>query len=220
MKALLISLALLISISTFAEEKYTLELPKKTSYDENFLLPSGFFNINYNLSWGIGNFKDFISTTSYRGFSIDSRWFVSDLFAIGGQLAWNGFYEKHPLKTYEFDGGAATGIITTTYYNFTMTFDAYFYPMPEAMIKPFIGVHLGPEYQTLAVQFGRVYDEHDSWQFMAAPEAGVFIQLGSNSDVGLNLAMRYNYIAFTNTDYGFENGLTYWQGVMGLSFMF
>ena len=220
MKALLISLALLISISTYADGKYTLDAPKKTSYDENFLLPSGFFNINYNLGWGAGNFKDFISTVSYRGFSIDSRWFVTDRIAIGGQLGWNGFYEKYPMKTYEFDGGAATGIIKTTYYNFTMTVDAYYYPMPETMIKPFIGLHMGPEYQTMSVQFGRVYSSHDTWQFIAAPEAGVFVQLGANSDVGLNLAVKYNYIAFTNTDLGFENGLTYWQGVMGLSFMF
>jgi hypothetical protein len=220
MKALLISLVLLISISSYADNKYTLDVPKKASYDENFLLPSGFFNINYNLGWGAGNFNDFISTISYRGFSIDSRWFISDRIAVGGQLGWNGFYEKYDKKTYEFDGGAATGIIKTTFYNFTMTLDAYYYPMPEAMIKPFIGVHVGPEYQTISVQFGRVYIEDDSWQFLVAPEAGVFVQLGADSDVGLNLAVKYNYMSFKNTDLGFDKGLSYWQGVMGLSFMF
>lgn len=234
MKALIISIALLISISSFANDKYSLlsnknkkasdkyslNLPKKTTYDENFLLPSGFFNINYNLGWGAGTFKDFISTVSYRGFSIDSRWFITDRFAVGGQLGWNGFYEKYPKKTYEFDGGAATGVIKTTFYNFTMTIDGYYYPMPEAMIKPFIGIHMGPEYQTMSIEFGRVYTEVDSWQFIAAPEAGVFVQLGADSDVGLNLAIKYNYIAYTNTDLGFQNGLTYWQGVMGLAFMF
>jgi hypothetical protein len=92
--------------------------------------------------------------------------------------------------------------------------------MPEAMIKPFIGVHVGPEYQTISVQFGRVYIEDDSWQFLVAPEAGVFVQLGADSDVGLNLAVKYNYMSFKNTDLGFDKGLSYWQGVMGLSFMF
>jgi len=220
MKALLISLVLLISISTYADNKNTLNFPEKTSYDENFLLPSGFFNINYNLSWGIGAFNDFISTLSYRGFSIDSRWFVRERFAVGGQLGWNGFYEKYPNKTYTFDGGSATGIINTTYYNFTMTIDAYYYPLPEALIKPFIGFHMGPEYQTLSVQFGRVYSEKKNWQFLVAPEAGVFVQLGADSDVGLNLAVKYNHIAYKNTDWGFDNGLSYWQGVMGLAFMF
>jgi len=219
-KAILISLALLVSISSFATEKYTLDVPKKTTYDENFLLPSGFFNINYNLSWGSGNFHDFISKISYRGFSIDSRWFVTDHLAIGGQLGWNGFYEKYPKKTYEFDGGAATGVIRATYYNFTMTLDGYYYPKPEGLVKPFIGLHVGPEYQTVSLEFGRVYTESDSWQFIAAPEAGVFVQLGADSDVGLNLAIKYNYIAYTNTNWGFENGLAYWQGVMGISFMF
>ncbi|MCK5857487.1 MAG: hypothetical protein KAG64_08355 [Bacteroidales bacterium] len=220
MKALLISLAILISIASYADGKYSLEAPQKTSYDENFLLPSGFFNINYNLGWGVGDFGNFIHPVSYRGFSIDSRWFISDRFAVGGQLGWNGFYEKYPNKTYEFDGGALTGIVTTTYYNFTMTLDAYYYPLPEAMIKPFIGIHVGPEYQTIATQIARIYDEHDSWQFIAAPEVGVFVQLGQDSDVGLNLAVKYNYIPYTHQAYDIENGLTYFQGVMGLSFMF
>ncbi|RLD67797.1 MAG: hypothetical protein DRI84_01390 [Bacteroidetes bacterium] len=216
----ILSIALLFSLSTFAGNKSSLDSPTLPSYDENFLLPGGFFNVNYNLSWGVGDFKEFISKTSYRGFSLDARWFVSDRIAIGTMFGWNGFYEKYPIKTYEFDGGALTGVVQSTYYNFTMSINAYYYPFPEAMIKPYIGVNVGPEYQTLDIQIGRVYSEHETWQFLVAPELGTFIQFGENSDVGANLAIRYNYINYTNTNLGFNSGLTYLQAVFGLSFMF
>ncbi len=216
----ILSIALLFSLSTFAGNKSSLDSPTLPSYDENFLLPGGFFNVNYNLSWGVGDFKEFISKTSYRGFSLDARWFVSDRIAIGTMFGWNGFYEKYPRRTYEFDGGALTGVVQSTYYNFTMSINAYYYPFPEAMIKPYIGVNVGPEYQTLDIQIGRVYSEHETWQFLVAPELGTFIQFGENSDVGANLAIRYNYINYTNTNLGFNSGLTYLQAVFGLSFMF
>lgn len=220
MKAIILSLALLISISVFAEDNTTPNSPDKTAYNENFLLPGGFFNVNYNLGWGAGNFNDFISTISYRGFSMDARWFTYDRVAFGGQLGWNGFSEKHPIKTYVFDNGAVTGKLKNTYYNFTMTANAYYYPFPEGIIKPFIGANFGPIYQTVTTQIGRVYDESNSWQFMVAPELGAFVQFGPDSDVGLNLAIRYNYVTYHNTFRGFDNGLSYFQGVMGLSFMF
>jgi len=220
MKTFILSIALLLSLGAFATNYNSLEKPPATSYDENFLLPSGFFNVNYNLSWGVGDFKDFISKTSYRGFSLDARWFVSDRIAVGTMFGWNGFYEKYPMRTYEFDGGTVTGIIQNTYYNFTMSVSAYYYPMPEAIIKPYIGLNVGPEYQTVDVQIGRIYSEEKNWQFYVAPEFGTFIQFGPDSDVGANLAIRYNYINYKQTDLGFNSGLAYFQAVFGLSFMF
>lgn len=220
MKAIILSLVLFLSLGAFASNNSTLDNPKLPAYDENFLLPGGFFNVSYNLSWGTGSFKDFISKTSYRGFSLDGRWFVSDRITVGGMLGWNGFYEKYPKKTYEFENGAATGVVQSTYYNFTISINAHYYPFPEALIKPFIGFNVGPEYQTLDVQVGRVYDQNQNWQFYIAPEIGTFIQFGENSDVGANLALRYNYVTYTNTNLGFDNGLAYFQAVFGLSFMF
>lgn len=219
MKAIIISLALLISISVFADDNKMSNSKESPAYDMNFLLPGGFFNINYNLGWGAGDFKEFIPSVSYRGFSIDARWFVYDNVAVGGQLGWNGFSEKFPLKTYEFDAGAVTGKLKNTYYNFTMTVNAYYYPMPEGLIKPYIGANVGPIYQTISTQIGRVYEENANWQFIMAPEIGTFIQFGADADVGMNLAIRYNYVPYSNPTYKM-NGLSYFQGVFGLSFMF
>ncbi len=224
MKAIILSIAMIISLGAWAgnnpEMKLFPEQKTTNAYDENFLLPGGFFNINYNLGWGVGSFKDFISKISYRGFSMDARWFVTDKIALGGMLGWNGFYEKYPRRTYEFDGGAVTGVVQATYYNFTMSVSGFYYPMPEALVKPYLGFGIGPVYQTVDVQIGRFYSEEKNWQFYMAPEAGVFIGFGEDSDVGANLGIRYNYVTYKNIDLGFNKGIGYFQGIFGLSFMF
>lgn len=192
-----------------------------TTRDEisDFLLPDGYFNINYNLGWGTGNMSDFIGENSYRGFMIDGRKFVSDNFTVGGYMGWTGFYEKRDRKTYPLENGTITGVGSTTYYNFTMGMNVHYYPFPGfPMIKPYLGVGVGPVYQTLQVQMGMYYLEDENWQFMVSPEIGVFIPFGPESDAGVNTGVRYTLNSYQNSNYGFENGLTYMQWFIGISF--
>jgi len=187
--------------------------------DDNFLLPDGYFNINYNLGWSVGDMNNYINTNSYRGFSIDGRKFISDKITLGGYMGWTGFYEKFERKTYPISKSTTvTGVGSNTYYNFTLGMNAHYYPLQNGYIKPYVGVNAGPTYQTLQTQIGRFYIEDQTWQFMIAPELGVFIPFGKDSDVGINTGVRYNYIAYHNSNYGFSNGLTYMQWFIGISF--
>jgi outer membrane protein len=193
--------------------------PKETKDDVgNFLLPDGFFNIDYNLGIPMGDMKDFISKNSYRGFSIDGRKFLNEHFTVGGYMGWTGFYEKRPRTTYPIENGTVTGVASTTYYNFTMGINAHYYFMPGAFIKPYLGLALGPVYHTLDVQVGRYYIQDQNWQFMMAPDLGIFIPFGPESDVGINTGIRYNLISYKNTNYGFSNGITYLQWYLGITF--
>ncbi len=197
----------------------TTNSPKSyTSDNEDFLLPSGYFNINYNLGFTSGRMSDFIKDNSYRGFNIDGRKFISNNFTVGGYMGWTGFYQKYPRKTFINENGSITGVASSTYYNFNMGVNAHYYPFPSGRIKPYAGVNLGPVYQTLAVQVGRYYIEDKNWQFQFAPELGVFIPFGPDSDAGVNTGIRYNLISYQNTNFGFDNGLSYFQWFLGLSF--
>jgi len=193
--------------------------PKETKDDiGDFLLPDGFFNINYNLGIPMGDMKSFISENSYRGFSIDGRKFVNEHFTVGGYMGWTGFYEQNARKTYPIENGTVTGIAATTYYNFNLGVNAHYYFMPGALIKPYFGLSMGPVYQTLQIQLGRYYIEDQNWQFQAAPELGIYIPFGPESEAGINTGIRYNLISYQNTRYGFSNGLTYLQWYLGISF--
>ncbi len=183
----------------------------------DFFLPDGYFNINYGMGLGLGSLKNFTSYPSYRGFSIDGRKFISPNFTVGGYLGWIGFYDKRARKTYAIENGTITGVAATTYYNFTFGVNAHYYPLPSAKIRPYVGLNVGPAYQSLQVQLGLYVLEDKNWQFMAAPELGVFIPFGSQSNVGLNTGVRYNWITYKNTDYNFSNGVSYLQFFIGIS---
>ena len=193
--------------------------PNKTSDDiGDFLLPDGFFNINYNLGIPMGDMKDFIGENSYRGFSLDGRKFLNEHFTVGGYMGWTGFYEKDARKTYPIENGTVTGVASTTYYNFNFGINAHYYLMPGALIKPYVGLAMGPVYQTLQIQLGRYYIEDQNWQFQMAPDLGVFIPFGPESEAGINTGVRYNLISYQNSRYGFSNGLTYLQWYLGITF--
>lgn len=186
--------------------------------DDNFLLPDGYFNINYNLGWSVGQMNSYINTNSYRGFSIDGRKFINDNFTVGGYMSWTGFYEKFERKTYQVDESTTvTGVGTNTYYNFNIGMNVHYYPLKNGVIRPYIGVNLGPTWQTLSTQLGRFYIEDRSWQFMVAPELGVFIPFGAGSDIGINTGVRYNLVSFKNTTFGFDQGITYMQWFVGVT---
>lgn len=185
---------------------------------DNFLLPEGFFNVNYNLGWGVGSMKDFISENSYRGFNLDGRKFVNDNFTFGGYMGWTGFYEKFDRSTVIHEWGSVTAVRSNTYYNFTLGVNSHYYPSLNSILKPYVGLNMGPVYQTIQTSMARYYIEDRKWQFMLAPEVGLYVPFGADSDVGLNTGIRYNLVAYTNTTYGFENSLSYFQWFIGISF--
>jgi len=183
-------------------------------------LPSGYFNIGYALGIPVGKYGEFMPDKSYRGFMAEGRAMINPHIAVGGGMGWTGFDTKFPRATYTFDQGALTGVVKHTYYNFSMFASAYYYPLAEAAIKPYAGVNLGPVYQTIQIQAGRWYIQDQNWQMMASPEIGVFVPFGVNAQIGLNTGVRYNYVTYSNAQYGMPNGLSYFQWVIGVGFVF
>ncbi len=211
----------LLSVVVFAstpEKKDKKET--KEDYTKDLFLPGGYFNINYVMGFGTGAFHDFVPSASYRGFDAHGKKMMNQNFGLGGGLGWSGFNHKYPKTTYNFDDGAITGVGTTSYYNLSIYAQASYYPLPEALVKPYVSLNIGPVYQTVKVQIGQYYTQDQNWQFFAAPEVGVYIPFGPDAEVGLNAAVRYNYVSYSNTNYKLPNGISYFQAILGLGFMF
>ena len=204
----------------FAETPNKDEKKKKSEdFTKDLFLPGGFFNINYALGFGVGSFNQFISTASYRGFDFNGTNMVNANWGFGGGMGWTGFEEKFPRATYVFDQGAITGKGKHTYYNLDFYVSGSYYPLPEAVIKPYVGVSAGPIYQTIQTQIGQYYIQDQNWQFKMSPEVGVYIPFGKDAEVGINTGLRYNLISYTNTRYNVK-GISYFQWILGLSFLF
>jgi len=220
-KKLIIAIAfVLMSSVIFAESPNKDEKKNKNEdFTKDLFLPGGFFNINYALGFGVGNFNQFISTVSYRGFDANGTHMVNAYWGFGGGMGWTGFEEKFQRATYQFDQGAITGVGTRTYYNLDFYISGAYHPLPEAVIKPYIGLNAGPVYQTIQTQIGQYYVQDQNWQFKVSPEIGLYIPFGKDAEVGFNTGIRYNLISYNNIRYNLD-GISYFQWIAGLSFLF
>jgi len=192
----------------------------KEDYTKDLFLPGGYFNINYAMGFGVGDFHDFIPEATFRGFDAHGKKMLDAHWGIGGGMGWTGFSHKFPRTTYVFENGAVTGVGQHFYYSFEMYAQGSYYPFAESWIKPYLSLDAGPVYQTVENQIGQYYIQDQSWQFKVSPALGLFIPFGENAEVGINTAVKYNYIAFTNSNYKLPNGISYFQWVIGLGFLF
>ena len=59
-------------------------------------------NLNYQMSLPLGDQHDFISKMSFRGFSMDYHYFLSERLAVGASLGWNTLYKHLDYATGHF----------------------------------------------------------------------------------------------------------------------
>lgn len=159
-------------------------------------LGNGLFNLEYNLSFPMGEFKDFISKVGYRGWRFQFQGVINDHITVGGYTGWYGFYEKRPRTTYELENGAITGTIWTYYYSMPLHAVAQYYFLPESFVQPFIGLAMGVNYDVRELELGVYYVRDETWDFCFVPEIGAIIPFGQGSEWGAVIKGRYNYTAY------------------------
>ena len=53
------------------------------------------WTVNYEVGIPLGGMTDYISKTSWRGFSVNGQSYITDKVTLGGTFQWNAFYEKY-----------------------------------------------------------------------------------------------------------------------------
>src|SRR5688572_16301053 len=64
------------------------------------------FTAQYAVNFPLGNTADYIGKTSFRGISLDYRYFIQPDIAVGIGTGWYTFYEKQNYGTYTNDDGS------------------------------------------------------------------------------------------------------------------
>ena len=171
------------------------------------------FAVNYTGSLPMGETADFVDAFSWRGVSMEWRWFVQDQASLGLFFGWNVFHEK---ESGDFMLGevAASGTQLRTVNAFPMLFTGHYYFANEIELRPYVGAGVGL-YRTLQRNtFGIYQVEENNWQFGFAPSVGATFPLGYN--VMGNLEVRYNYAlkagdSLTQSYLGISLGLAWSQ---------
>lgn len=151
------------------------------------------WNANYSIGVPMGETSDYIDQVSFRGASIDGRSFVDDHFTIGGTLAWQNFYKKIEDHVISLPNADIFGTQFRYINSFGVTFDAAYFMGEPYSVRPYIGAGVGPYYVSQRGDLSLWSLSIEGWHFALRPEVGVFIPF-TNSDYGLNLGAKYNYI--------------------------
>jgi outer membrane protein len=156
------------------------------------------WTINYDIGIPMGEMGDFISKTSWRGFSINGQSYISDKITLGGTFQWSAFYEKYPRNTYELPDGAVTSTVWSKMYVMPLLVNARYNFKPEGTFRPYVGLGTGAYYIEQETQVGLYVDSPKNWRFGLAPELGLYYPFGM-SDLALHVKVAYNHV-FYNVD--------------------
>lgn len=155
------------------------------------------FVLSYPMAFPMGDLKDYISKTSFRGVSMEfNKWQKSNL-EVGLESGWNVFYERVSEKVYSDKTASISGV----QYRYTNSVPIivgakYYLDTDNETFKPYAGAGLGTTYTNRATDFGLYRITTNTWQFSVRPELGVRIKGPS----GMDLLVGGKYYANFNND--------------------
>lgn len=155
-----------------------------------------YFYINWNANIPLSG-KDVIDNTSDSGAKIVYRKFFgrSRQFSAGVDFNWAQFDEYKPTQTFVNE----TGAITTDYFNYIYQYglaisSQYNFKLGEnERIFPYVGLGLGANRNEYRIYYNIYTDTDNAFGFLARPEAGVLVRLGSRRRVGAMAAVHYDF---------------------------
>lgn len=165
-----------------------------------FILLSGYqlfcqvknqFSVQYDISFGAGDLGDFITKPSFRGASVQYRYAVKNNILLGGDLAWNVFYEKNDYATYTEGTQSLSGIQYRYQNGIPILFQTDYLFNPDKKFAPFVGIGIGTLYTERKVNMNIYIFEINTWQFLVKPEAGFLYNISEKTS--LKLGAKYYY---------------------------
>jgi opacity protein-like surface antigen len=149
------------------------------------------FSVQYSMGFGMGDTKSFVSTSSFRGATMEFRKYVKPNLAVGADVSWNVFYERKPFDTYT-SGTVSLSGLQYRYINAVPIYIStdYFFK-PGERVNPFVGLGIGTLYTKQNTDMNLYSLEKDSWAFALRPEAGIMFE--ANPGMDLILAAKYNW---------------------------
>lgn len=163
---------------------------------------SSYWTFSWPISMGIGTTNEYIAKTSFRGFAMDGRSFITDDISIGGAWSWEVFDEiKRDLLPTEVNIDGAVGHVSGTQYRYLNTIpifvNSHYYLGQNGAVRAYIGAGIGTTYIDQRTDIGLVTIQSKTWRFGVQPEVGVFIPFGLTG-TGVNLSAKYRYSTKTS----------------------
>ncbi len=151
----------------------------------------GLFSMTYDISFPMGETRDIVSNTSWRGGTlVDGRAFINDRVSLGGSFGWHVFTSKEE-GTFEADNVTATGTLVRTINAFPLMATGHYYFASDIETNPYFGLGIGTSSVTTQTDFGLFTDKVNAWEFAIAPQVGVLVPI--NYNVHGHVKVTYNH---------------------------
>lgn len=164
----------------------------------------------------LGDFKDVVDKTSLRGMDVNILYGINDKLSAGLNIGFQDFYQKFPRAVYKLaDGSDISAVLTNSIQTIPLLATARYNFMPEARVQPYASAGAGGAIVLNRQYIGEYPNETNKFSFAAKPAVGVYIPFRKQGEVGINLAVNYNYIAYKQDDI---SNLSYIGFTIGIGF--
>ena len=149
------------------------------------------------------------------GAYIESGFYVTPMFAIGGFASFSSNDQYYPSQTYTFaDKSALTTDMFKSIYQvpFGSTMRLRF---ARSMFQPYVEAKIGTEYFSQSTYMSTFVSRDDNWGFYVSPEVGMTVYPFERDDFGFQLALYYSYSTNKSTEYNMKgiNNLGFKLGI-------
>jgi hypothetical protein len=172
------------------------------------------FTTQYTINVPLGKTRDFIDQVSFRGFTVDYKYYPNPKIAFGLSSGWYTFYEETDFDTYTASNGGTFWGKQFRYINsvpILLTVN-YVFNRSETSVSPFVGLAFGSTYNRQETGMNLYRLDDDAWHFTFAPEVGLSLPI--DVDLYAYVSARYNNNfeaedVGTQSYLGFNLGVTY-----------
>lgn len=173
-------------------------------------------NIGYNIASPLGAFKDDVNKTSFRGWTANVLYGITDKISIGLGTGYQDFYQKYPRANYKLEeGGDISAVVSNSIQVVPILATGQYNFLPEGRVQPYAGVGVGGNLVFYRQFLGEFSNSKTKFGFAVRPEAGLYIPFGKQSRSGITLNANYNYMPF---NYNGVKQLSNWGGGVGVKF--
>jgi outer membrane protein W len=155
------------------------------------------FVMSYSIAMPAGSLSDYISSTSFRGISLEYIQRVTEKLDLGVESGWNVFYERVDNKVYTEGTASISGVQYRYTHAIPIILGGKFNFGGGSKVKPYGGLGLGTIYLNRNTEFGLYILNTDTWQFAVRPELGIRYEYAPGR--GMLFGLKY-YSASGNDD--------------------
>jgi len=172
-----------------------------------------FTQVTWQFSAPINDTKNYVDAVSYLGAGLEFRKKITSFGSVMGvSMSWNVFHERTD-GTLNIQSGAVSGSQDRYINSFPIMLGFYQYFGNRRSTRFYLGINGGGYVLVQSFRIGVTEFEEDSWEWGAAPEAGVVIPFTTGAWFVVN--GRYQWSQSAETLAGTPFSLEYYQVNVG-----